>query len=284
MTHAVQEQSVSSAKAGPKWFPLNVGTALALATVLGLVTFFVTSDGGGQPVSVAADLQSAQPVSVADDLQSAQTATVEEPAAQAAGPDQSTPDGAVASADAPETASASVPVVSSSSSITNMGPTEVGYVTNFPAVEYTWERIELSGPDVSEMGWLGELNGKLVSVSPGWEPEEEGLQILVTRTSDDGTSWEQATSYELPPETWISRVVGDGEQVIAIGERWEADRGETDYSVFSTSDGVTWSVTDLALPTEVDEHVFIQDAVMGPAGIALSVQFETSPEEQPLLL
>ncbi len=237
------------------------------------MAFLATSDTAGPavaadaPIAADVDPQVAPPATLAP-------SALDVPAAGSAGSDQAEPGAAVFIGDVAEgrfASAASVPVVASSSAITNMGPTEIGYVTNFPSVEYTWERIELSGPGVFEMGWLGELNGRLVSVSPRWVDDEGSLQVLITATSDDGLSWEQTAFYELPPEIWISRVVGDGEQVIAIGERWLADRGTTEYFVFSTSDGIVWSAADLALPTEADEHVFIQDAVMGPAGISLSV-------------
>ena len=75
--------------------------------------------------------------------------------------------------------------------ITNMGPTEIGYVTNFASVNYTWDRIEIPGPGLSESGWMGELDGRMVAVSAGMS---DGAQALVTHSSDDGLAWEQAGS------------------------------------------------------------------------------------------
>jgi hypothetical protein len=83
---------------------------------------------------------------------------------------------------------------------------------------------------------------------------------------------------------WISRVVGDGERVVALGERWIEESAANEYAVLSTSDGETWLAAEPVIGAEDGEQVYVQDIAAGAAGVILSVQFETYPEEQPAVL
>ena len=175
-------------------------------------------------------------------------------------------------------------VLAMASDITNMGPTEVGLVTNFPSSDYSWQRVEISGDGQFDVGWFGQLGGSLVAVSPSWDESEGDGQRLITHTSVDGLSWETAGTYALGPETWVSRIVSDGERLFAFAERWRNESGENEHFVFSSRDGVAWTESTFDLGGEPGEHVYIQNAAAGPAGIALAASFESSPEEGPFLL
>ncbi len=286
-------QSPDTTRVGPRWFPLNVWTALVLATVFALLTFLLTSTGesvtqAAEPaddavVQLAASNDAASAAATSDGAPattSSGSSTQAEPQVVEAGA-SSAPFRGVAEDSA---AASSFPLVAHANAITNMGPTEVGYVTNFPSASYTWQRIELSGAGTYDQGWLGELNGQIISVNPAWDQDTAETQSLITRTSPDAIEWEELSSYQLPPETWVSRVAGSNGLVVAIGERWTEDSRNAEHLVFKTTDGVMWTESPLGLEIGDDENVYIQNMAMGAAGIALAVQFESYPEEQPLTL
>ena len=277
-----------------------MGSALVLAVVIGLVAFLLTSDGG--PATVDQDQIAAPSTTVAGDAVTtteAASTTTRVPEEVIAEPPGDGPGFEDAAADLPasteplrvrseggDTAFASAPA-SVAAQITNMGPTEIGFVTNFPTTNnYTWQRVELEAPGLSEIGWLGALNGRLVAVSPSWGVGPGGgeSQALVTSTSADGIDWVQAGSYALPEHVWISRIVSDGERLYAIAANSELFAADIEHFVFSSSDGVTWEISELVLPVEPDEHVYIENAAAGPAGLVLAVHFETYPEERPTVL
>lgn len=305
MTNANSESSTVQSRGMPGWLRPNVGTALVLATVLSVLTFLLTSDGEPITQATPAAASEIQLVAAENDGAGPELGVTDEPVvAESAG---TTPEAAAESTDAALTDAGSAPLVSAaaesraaagfgtdstmaavaaSSLITNMGPTEVGFVTNFPAVNYTWERVELSSPGMTEMGWLGQLNGRIVAISPSWGigADDGQTQTLVTHASSDGFNWEISGSYVLPEETWISRVIGNGQSLVALGERWAMDQQQNEYFLFSSEDGESWTMTDLSLDVGPEEHVYIQNAAMGPAGIALAVQYETYPDEAPQVL
>jgi hypothetical protein len=279
MTHVAEQPRV-----GPRWFPLNVWTALVLATVFGLLTFLLTSTG--ESVTQAADTAETAIVQLAAGNDAAPAATSSDGSSQAVpqvvdAEASSAPFRGVAEDSA---AARSHPLVARAGAITNMGPTEVGYATNFPSASYTWQRIELPGAGTYDQGWLGELNGQIVSVSPAWDEDAAETQSLITRASPDAIEWEQLSSYQLPPDTWVSRVDGSNGLVVAIGERWTEGTGQAEHLVHKTTDGITWTESPLALEIEDGENAYIQNMAVGAAGIVLAVQLESYPEQQPLIL
>ncbi|MCP4965563.1 MAG: hypothetical protein GY926_10030 [bacterium] len=284
MTHVAEQPRV-----GPRWFPLNVWSALALATVLGLLTFLLTSTG--ESVTQTAEGESAAVVelSATDEPAATNSSAAEETGSDAAvgtaaAEQPAAVESSLAALGSDTEAAAGIPLVARAGAITNMGPTEVGYVTNFPSVGYTWQRVELPGAGLMETGWLGELNGQVVSVTPGWGDESEQTQSLVTRSSSDAIDWETVGSYELPAETWVSRIASSNGLVVAFAEHWGAGAGQAEHLLLTTNDGITWTESTLSLGAAADENVYIQDMVMGDAGIAISAQYDSHPEEQALTL
>lgn len=290
----VTPQSDNAAGSGWRWFPLNVGTALAFAVVVSLLAFLLTSDGQS-PVAATDDVaqlvDNESPVVLAepapiDDSVGGTAVSPDEPEIEAAPPttvafaETMARDGG---GDAAMASSSSI--LALSRDITNMGPTEVGFVTNFPSAEYTWERIEIAAAGQFDVGWLGELGGRIVAVSPTWEEgSEESGQRLVTSASTDGTNWAPTSLYEMPDGAWVSRMVSDGERIYVFAETWEEVPGESTHLLLTTRDGVSWSQTPLDFRAEPDEHVYIQSAAAGPAGVVVAVSYDSYPEEQPVLL
>ena len=217
---------------GLRWFPLNVGTALVLATVISLVAFMLLSDGEEQ---AAAD--EAQPVVLADSVEPAQeqhsppiveesapVTTIIAPAEASRAPGGldlgSGGDAAFGTSAFEDPQSLVTPVVvAMSTSELGSGPTEVAVVTNFPAVDYSWERVALPGSGFFEMSWVGELNGTLMAINSTWDEwgEGSGGQTLGT-WAGDGPEWGQLSSVAMPADTWINRVIGDSDRVYAIVE------------------------------------------------------------------
>lgn len=280
--------------AGGIWRPL---TALGLAAVFGVVVFALTSDGGNVVTAApAADVVPATESTIPESTTTT-TAPPQDVAGEPMAPahEETPPEtDEVAIEDAGEEIAAGFPATLGggedggassmpaflSGQITNMGPTEIGLVTNLAATNYTWERIEIEGPGLSDAGWLGDLAGRMVAVSVG---VVDGSDALVTAVSDDGLSWERVGSFSLPDDMWISRIVGDGERVFAIGQGPDPFI-EAAYLVFSTSDGAEWATAEIDLSLAEDEHAYIQDVVAGPAGLALAVGLDTYPEEPPAVL
>ncbi len=293
-------QTTNERGAADGWGVWGALSALAIATVIAVVTFALTSDGeatvqavGDDSTQIASTTTIAQaeaaapPSSDGTEGGPPEVAAVEEPPE----PEDATntidlPAGPAtrAGGDAAgfEAGMRSEPFAAATQ-ITNMGPTEVGFTTNFPTVDYTWDRIELAGSGLTEMAWLGILDGQLVAISPTWGPPGDEAQALVTSVSDDGISWERAGSYQTPDNWWISRVVGDGDRVFALAQASEP-LSEGGIAVFTSADGVEWSMTDVPLAAEPDQHIYIQNGAAGPAGVLLAITLETYPEEPPRVL
>lgn len=295
-------------KSGLRWFPLNVGSALVIATVVSLLAFMLLSDGEGpvtaddSPMLALADsaelvggpsspaVEPAAPVAVsAPTTTIARAETTQESAGlgRGIGGDASMATSIFGGGDTPGLITPVV--VAMSESEFGSGPTEVAVVTNFPAIDYTWERIQLEGSGYFDLSWIGELNGTLVAVSSGWNEAgfefEGGVQTLVTWAESAGSEWGQINSYQLPAETWITRVIGSDDGVYAIGEQMTEEGRSARYIMMTSTDGVSWVTEDLPiLRTEGDEYVYLQDAVVGPQGMALLVQYETYPPEPPQVL
>jgi hypothetical protein len=177
-------------------------------------------------------------------------------------------------------------VIAMSASEFGSGPTEVALVTNFPAANYSWDRVVLEGSEYFDLSWIGELDGALVAVSAGWTEAGidvgGGTQTLVTWAGSDGSNWERVGEMELPAETWISRVIGWEDRLYAIAEQMPEEGRSASYVILSSADGVSWTTEDLPVrSTEGDEYVYLQDAVAGPRGIALMLQYESYPPEPP---
>ncbi len=221
------------------WFSLNVGTALALAVVLSLLAFVLTSN----PASVessdsdATELEAAEatdpaplsapaePVETDNEPDTdRETAAIERPAAEAA---------TVARDGGGDTAfsAASHAVVSMAGDITNMGATEIGLVTHFPASQFVWDRVDISAEGSFDVSWLGELDGKLVAVGSSWD-ESDGSNRLITVSSADGLTWTEVGTFALPEGSWVSRIAGDGvDKVFAFAESWDESVGSTSHKL-----------------------------------------------------
>ena len=283
------------------WGVWGALSALVLATVLALVTFVLTSDGEGTvqaagnevtqvaPTTTAA-LPEAPPPSVDETDGEPPEATVaeepQEPEEAAETVDLPAAPAALGGGDAAgfEADMRSAPFAAATE-ITNMGPTEVGFTTNFPTVDYIWQRIEIEGPGLSHQGWLGILNGQLVAVTPSWGgPYESGSQSLATSVSTDGVAWEQVGSYPLPDDMWIGRVVSDGAQVYAFAQIEGPVPKEPAIVVFVSPDGIDWSMVEVPVDLEDDEHVYVNNSAAGPAGVLVALNVEAYPEEPPRTL
>ncbi len=277
-------------------------TALGLAVLIGVVTFVLTSDGSDvvtAPATADSAVVTETPAVENETAPVATTPTTTVPPEQAtSGPaepvaaEQPPEDGDLVLEETAEgffgspaalgggdAEAASMPAYLAGQ-ITNMGPTEIGYVTNFASVNYTWDRIEVPGPGLSEAGWIGELDGRVVAVSAGMP---DGAQALVTYSSDDGLAWEQAGSFAIQDDVWIVRIVGDGERVFAVGQG-QGFSGRPGYFAYSTADGVTWTTAEIPIDLDDDENAYIQSVVAGPAGLALAIGLDTYPEEPPVVL
>ena len=279
--------------------PLRLMTALGLAAVIAVVTFVLTSDGGDvvtapAAVDAAAVTETTLAPATTTTTTVASPAVAPEPEESVAVESPPAEEDGIGFEDSSESLAGAFPAalegggdasMSSmpaylSGQITNMGPTEIGFITNFPTTDYTWERIEVAGPGLADTGWLGELDGRMVAVGAG---ATDGSQALVTATSDDGLDWEQAGSFDLPDDMWIVRIVGDGETIYAVGQgSYPGD--ESGHRIYSTTDAVEWATAELPFELGDDEHAYIQSVVAGPAGVALAVGFETYPGEPPVVL
>jgi hypothetical protein len=259
------------------WMTFNLGTALILATVLALVTLVLTKTGDpvvpGAGEGAVTEAMVAAPPTVA-------ASTVAEPTQRDTAA-EATDLGRDGAEDAALTTMPAA-VLSLAGRVTNMGPTEVGFVSNFPTADYTWARVELGGVGQTELSWLGELNGTLVAVGCNWN-DDWSRQTLVAYLSADGLDWETGGSEPIPERAYVSRVVGDGDRIYAFAEGW-AVSGAADDRLYVTEDGVDWSEVKLHLGVDDADYVYIQNAAAGPAGLALAVTFESYPETQPALL
>ena len=277
--------------------PLSAATALLLAVVVSLGVFWLTSSGES-PVSDRLDLASgdvAVPVDGGDETpvtiaapepvsnSGDEVAAIEEPAVVTA--TTVAPAAPLGGFGGDAAGSAEFSVLSMASDITNMGPTEIGFVTNFPQVGYEWQRVEIPLEGAFDVVWLGELNGNLVAVSTVWS-DGFGAEAhrVVTSVSGDGLDWQLAGSYDLPDGSWISRVVSDGERIYAFADSWDEATRSNNTVLYTSSDGVSWEASGLDLRSGSGEHVYVQNAAAGPAGLAMAVSFESYPEEEPALL
>ena len=298
-------QTANDQVAADGWGVWGAISALVLATVLAVVTFVLTSDGegtiqaAGDEVTPAAPTTTLAPapteapapptaggadvggtrddVAVEEPLEFEDSAeTVDLPAAPAAlgGGDAGGFEAGIRSAP-----------FAAATQITNMGPTEVGFTTNFPTVDYTWQRIEIPGPGLSHEGWLGILDGQLVAIAPSWgDPYGAGGQSLSTSVSTDGLDWEQAGSYDIPEDMWIGRIVSDGERVFAFAQVEVPALSERGVVAFVSTDGIDWSMIELPIVIDDEQHVYVQNSAAGPAGVLVAVSMETYPEEPPRTL
>jgi len=280
--------------------PLNAVTALVLAVVLSLGVFWLTSsgespvgvdldlapgdvaaltgDGQGDPVTTTAP----EPVAPTDDGMVA----MEEPGVLAAPPTTVAPAATRTGFGGDSALSSEFSVLAMVNDITDMGPTEVGFVTNFPEVVYEWQRVEVPLEGASDVVWLGELKGNLVAVSTLWSDGIEGGEghRIATSISADGLDWREAGTYDLPNGTWVSRVVSDGDQIYVFADSWnEADRTNSAH-LYTSGDGLSWAERPLDLDAGSDERVYVQNAAAGSAGLVLAVSFESYPQEEPALL
>jgi len=269
--------------------PLNIGTALAVAVIISLIAFLLTTDHGSPVVDDARpSAEAAEPAESDTPVVATPTAAVAaaQPATTEAPPPTVVATGALGRnfTGGGEAAASSYSVLALTGEITNMGPTEIGFVTNFPSTDYTWQRVELASSGGFDTSWLGELDGRIVAVSLSWtESDFESRQSLVTFESDDGLDWAEVGDYELPADTWVSRVVSDGERLYAFVESWE-ERDGARHSVYSSENAVDWVAAEIDLRAAEGEHAYIQNAAAGPAGIVVAASFESYPEEQPALL
>ncbi len=270
---------------------MNVGTALALALIASLLAFLLSSDG--ESTAVAADGDE-------DHVRTRLAEPDQPPATEPVGAPgipveetvvTSAPVATVVTGETAglrgggDSAASSFAVLAMAGELTDMGPTEVGFVTNFPSLAYQWDRVEIPTSGGVDVVWLGELNGQLVAASPTWESGwESSTQSLATTISTDGIEWSPAFVHELPEGTWVARVVGDGDQIYALAQSWDEATGQHRHYLYTTSDGITWAAAELDLGAEENEHVYIENAAAGPAGIVLAASYETYPEEQPVLL
>lgn len=292
MTHAAQQ-----GKTGPRWFPLNAATALILATVISLLTFMLLSDGSSptatdmSPTAVGATADAAEEggspsaeIVAAPVTTTVAAAEVSRDSALLGGGGD---DAAFAgSQPAPEDGGVAIApvVVSMNTSELGPGPTEVAVVTNFPALDYTWERVELQGSSFFELSWIGELDGQLVAVSAGWDETGDGpgVQTLVTWTSENGLAWSQANSIQMPEQTWVVRIAGGADRIYAVGENIAEDGSAATHVLMTSPDGVAWTTRSLPVsPNDEQDWVYVQDAVAGPQGVAISLQYETYRPEPP---
>ncbi|MDJ0664547.1 MAG: hypothetical protein QNJ75_08295 [Acidimicrobiia bacterium] len=278
--------------------PLSAATALVLAVVLSLGVFWLTTSGES-PVGVDLNLSPGDaaalvgndgqvpvttraPAPPADDGMSA----MEEPGILAAPPTTVAPAASRTGAGGEDSMSSAFSVLAMASEITNMGPTEVGFVTNFPEVAYEWQRVEITLDGPFDVIWLGELNGNLVSVGNVWSIESEGAEghRVVTAESPNGLDWQVAGELDLPNGTWVSRVVSDGERIYVLADSWNEADGTNTTLLYSSDDGVVWDERRLDLRAGSDEHLHVQNAAAGPAGLAIAVSFDSYPEQEPSLL
>lgn len=298
--HPQTEAGVSA----PQRSVFNVGTALALAVVISLLAFLLTSSGES-PVAAPGESETvsgaADPMTEDD---GAAVAMVSEPQAEPSGEVRAS-DG-VADEPVPAMEPGTVPATtiaaasalggfaedaalssrssiaaSGASEITNMGPTEVWFSSNFPLADYTWERIELEGSNQAEVSWLGEFNGMLVAVTSNWTLD--GNYSLVTHASSDGVGWETLGSFDLTDSGYVSRIASDGDHLYAFAELW-GDVGGNQNVLYTSVDGVTWTKSAFDLESDDNEYVYIQAAAAGPAGLAVAASFESYPGEQPIVL
>jgi len=275
------------------WMPLNVGTALILATVLALVMFFLTSSGKSvlQPVYDDTDLSAS-----AADIAAGESATTAPPRAAVPtgtsgaveqAPPTTIPAGSSfresGAGDATVQWTGPAAVLSLAGGTLDIGPTDVGFVSQFPTVDYSWQRVEIDTEPDTELSWLGEIGGRLVAVTSAWT-DGWTKQSVVTYVSDDGFDWERAGALPLPEDSYVSRVFGDETQVYLLAETWDSEADGPSYHLFVTSDGATWNDTSIDLGGDPTEYVYIQNAAVGPAGLVVAAQFETQPEEQPAVL
>lgn len=296
-------QTVNEHAAGDGWGVWGAISALVLATVVAVVTFALTSDGEGT-AQTAADVTQVAPTTTSVPAPVAAPAPATSDGTESGPPDigaveETLESEAVAdSVDLPASATAlgggdaagfeadmrSAPFATATQ-ITNMGPTEVGFTTNFPTVDYTWRRIELEGPGLTHEGWFGILDEQLIAITPSWGgPYEPGSQSLTTNVSTDGVTWEQAGNYDIPDDMWIGRIVSDGEQVYAFAQVEEPALSEAGVVAFVSPDGIDWSMIEVPLALKEDEHVYVHNSAAGPAGVLVALNVETYPGEPPRTL
>ncbi len=294
-------QTANKQVATDGWRVWGAVSALVLATVIAVVTFALTSDGEGTsqaagndvapvaPTTTAALPEAAPPSVDEADVGPPEAAMAEEPADPAETAETIDLPAAPAALGGGDTAGFEAGMRSApfaaANEITNMGPTEVGFTTNFSTVDYIWQRIELEGPGLSHQGWLGFLDEQLVAITPSWGgPWESDGQSLATNISADGVTWEQAGTYAIPDDMWIGHIVSDGEQVYAFAQVEEPMRTDTGVVVFVSADGVDWSMVEVPIALEDDEHVYVHNSAAGPAGVLVALNLDTYPDEPPRTL
>jgi hypothetical protein len=298
----IMSQSADEHVGDQGWGMWGAVSALILATVLALATFVLTSSGEAVETADNEVTQAAPTTTLAPAPTEAPSTpgpvargeddgdgVREEPLNQgdtAAAVDLPSAPAALGGEEAAGFDSARSTALAAATQITNMGPTEVGFTTNFPTVDYTWERIEVQGPGLTHEGWLGILGEQLVAITPGLHGGQYGPggQSLTTNVSADGITWDQVGRYEIPEGMWIHRVVSDGNRVFAFAQADNPALEDAGISALVSADGIGWSMIPVPIALEGDEHVYVQNSAAGPAGVVVALNVEVYPEEPPRTL
>ena len=183
------------------------------------------------------------------------------------------PAGAVASASA-----ATAAVTPTAPPDPGFGSTEVAFVTNFPLVDFDWERVTIPMEEGFDLRWFGLLGDAYAAVGFGWQID--GGEYLATWKSPDGSEWTEAGRLEIPEGTSMYEVVGSDGRLFAMGESWE--RSEPGRRVvYGTPDGVEWSEFGLPYENDGSGYAYLQGVAANETGTVVVMTIENYPEEPP---
>lgn len=176
-----------------------------------------------------------------------------------------------------ETAEVSADTVDS-----DLGPTEVAFVANFPLMDFDWETVKIPTDDGIDLRWLGRLGDEYAAVALKL-PEPGETQYLATWKSTDGRAWSEVGALALPAQTSVNQVVGSNGRLYAIGEAWAGGTAPTRLA-YTSLDGIEW--TEFAVPDteEGTGYSFVQGIAANDTGIVLALTVESYPVEPPQVI
>ena len=162
-----------------------------------------------------------------------------------------------------------------------------------PPQDFVWEKVTLDLPAGEEAYLQGvyAVDDGFVAIGMAWN--EQGQEVVVWR-SPDGTTWEKGELNGDFSDASVWNFTFNEHGGIAFGEAFtdgflEAEGDYRSYEmpprlVWTTTDGVNWTRSELDVTTAPNQSVWLNSGVAGPDGFLVFGQRQTSPEFEPMVI